>query len=272
MFGSASYSAMIAMVGPAPRPAMVARNAVGSPPTPRSTAAPCRSRNSVSQPAALCSLKHSSGLRVDLMADPLELVGERGPPPRRRGSLASRRARRSPGGHRGRLSSVRLRPHRRANSALAASTGRDRRADRRCVRAMVLAAATMPARASGLTAASAKSRVWMAMPVGAMADHRLDRRQHLAHVADVGGAQPVRDRLALDEPGRRHVGGEEVEQHVGSTSSARRRIVVLGRPSSVAPVASGRALGAGDHAPVELPHRVDPRRAHVEDRRRRTRG
>ena len=34
---------------------------------------------------------------------------------------------------------------------------------------MVLAAATMPARASGFTAASANSRVWIAMPVGAMA-------------------------------------------------------------------------------------------------------
>jgi hypothetical protein len=34
---------------------------------------------------------------------------------------------------------------------------------------MVLAAATMPARARGFTAASANSRVWMAMPVGAMA-------------------------------------------------------------------------------------------------------
>jgi len=62
MFGNASYSAMIAMVGPGPAPAMVARNAVGSPPTPRSTTAPCRSRKSASQPAALCSSKHSSGL------------------------------------------------------------------------------------------------------------------------------------------------------------------------------------------------------------------
>ena len=34
--------------------------------------------------------------------------------------------------------------------------------------AMVLAAATMPCRASGFTAASAKSRVWMAMPSGAI--------------------------------------------------------------------------------------------------------
>ena len=38
MLGSASYSAMMAMVGPGPLPSMVARNAVGSPPTPRSTA------------------------------------------------------------------------------------------------------------------------------------------------------------------------------------------------------------------------------------------
>ncbi len=40
MFGKASYSAMIAMVGPEASPAIVARKAVGSPPTPRSTAAP----------------------------------------------------------------------------------------------------------------------------------------------------------------------------------------------------------------------------------------
>ncbi len=62
MSGSASYSAMIAMVGPGPWPAMVARNAVGSPPTPRSTAAPCFARKSASQAEALCSSKHSSGL------------------------------------------------------------------------------------------------------------------------------------------------------------------------------------------------------------------
>jgi len=53
---------MIAMVGPGPEPAIVARNAVGRPPTPRSTWAPCFSRNTVSQPCALSSLKQSSGL------------------------------------------------------------------------------------------------------------------------------------------------------------------------------------------------------------------
>src|SRR5215470_8844424 len=62
MLGSASYSAMMAMVGPAALPSTVARNAVGSPPTPRSTRAPCFSRNAVSQPAALSSWKQSSGV------------------------------------------------------------------------------------------------------------------------------------------------------------------------------------------------------------------
>ena len=62
MPGSASYSAMIAIVGPAPMPAIVARNAVASPPTPRSTRAPCFSRNSASQPCACSSLKASSGV------------------------------------------------------------------------------------------------------------------------------------------------------------------------------------------------------------------
>ena len=60
--GSASYSAMIAIVGPGPVPLIVARNAVGNPPTPRSTWAPCFSRNSVSQPCAFSSLKQSSGV------------------------------------------------------------------------------------------------------------------------------------------------------------------------------------------------------------------
>src|SRR5207244_3627636 len=60
--GSASYSAMIAMVGPEPEPSIVARNAVGRPPTPRSTRAPCFSRNSVSQPCAFSSWKQSSGV------------------------------------------------------------------------------------------------------------------------------------------------------------------------------------------------------------------
>src|SRR5215813_3141018 len=62
MFGRASYSAMMAMVGPAAWPSMVARKAVGSPPTPRSTRAPCCSRNAASQPAAFSSWKQSSGV------------------------------------------------------------------------------------------------------------------------------------------------------------------------------------------------------------------
>src|SRR5215475_15993790 len=62
MLGRASYSAMMAMVGPAAWPSMVARKAVGSPPTPRSTRAPCCSRNAASQPAAFSSWKQSSGV------------------------------------------------------------------------------------------------------------------------------------------------------------------------------------------------------------------
>src|SRR5215468_2468050 len=61
MPGSASYSAMIATRGPGPVPGMVARNAVGRPPTPRSTWSPRFSRKSVSQPWAFSSLKQSSG-------------------------------------------------------------------------------------------------------------------------------------------------------------------------------------------------------------------
>jgi len=54
MLGSASYSHRIAMTGPSPR-SMVARNAVSTPPTPRSTSKPWAARNSVSQPAAFTS-------------------------------------------------------------------------------------------------------------------------------------------------------------------------------------------------------------------------
>ena len=79
--------------------------------------------------------------------------------------------------------------------------------------AIVLAAASMPASASGLTAASTKSRVWIAIPVGAMATIG-GSWAGLAHVADIGGAQPVRDGLALDEAGVPHVGGEEVEKRL----------------------------------------------------------
>src|SRR5262249_46477598 len=52
---------MMATVGPGLAPSMVARNAVGSPPTPRSTRAPCFSRKSLSHPDAFSSLKQSSG-------------------------------------------------------------------------------------------------------------------------------------------------------------------------------------------------------------------
>src|SRR5437870_5264305 len=61
MPGSASYSAMIAIVGPGPAPSIVARNAVESPPTARSTRAPCLARNSVSHACACSSLNASSG-------------------------------------------------------------------------------------------------------------------------------------------------------------------------------------------------------------------
>ena len=68
ILGKASYSAMMAMVGPRPLPepasipSIVARKAVGKPPTPRSTRAPCFSRKALSHPAAFSSLKQSSGL------------------------------------------------------------------------------------------------------------------------------------------------------------------------------------------------------------------
>src|SRR5438309_797495 len=59
--GSASYSQRIATVGPSPV-SMVARNAVATPATPRSTLKPCLSRKSPSHAAALTSWYASSGL------------------------------------------------------------------------------------------------------------------------------------------------------------------------------------------------------------------
>src|SRR5467141_3534693 len=53
ILGRASYSAMMATVGPGLLPSIVARKAVGKPPTPRSTRAPCFSRNALRHPAAL---------------------------------------------------------------------------------------------------------------------------------------------------------------------------------------------------------------------------
>ena len=49
ILGNASYSAMMAMVGPGPLPSMVARKAVGRPPTPCSTRVP-RSRPTAASP------------------------------------------------------------------------------------------------------------------------------------------------------------------------------------------------------------------------------
>src|SRR6185503_14435707 len=57
----------------------------------------------------------------------------------------------------------------RANSSLAARTRAGSARRSYAVSAMVLAAASIPACASGWTAASTKSRVWIAIPVGAMA-------------------------------------------------------------------------------------------------------
>src|SRR4029453_10839777 len=45
-------------------------------------------------------------------------------------------------------------------------------------------------------------------------DHRLDGRDYLAHVADIGGSQPIGEGRGLDGADRRHVRPEEAKQRV----------------------------------------------------------
>src|SRR5689334_8514124 len=113
----------------------------------------------VGEPAGgLVLLEAQLGVGVDLVADALELVGQAIDRLRDAGlGLVERGVR---GGHPYRLL---------ANSSFAALTRAGSASRSKVVRAMVFAAATMPARASGFTAASANSRVWIAMPVGAIA-------------------------------------------------------------------------------------------------------
>src|SRR5512138_3330219 len=252
MFGSASYSAMIAMVGPGPAPAIVARNAVGSPPTPRSTAAPCLARKSVSQPAALCSSKHSSGWawiwrlmcssssasRSTVSATRV-LAWSRGVP----GAIAL-------------LAPVELVLGRLHAGGLGEEIeggeghglGRGHHA---CARQRLHRRVREVARVDGHAG-------------GCDGDHWLDGRDHLAHVADVGGAEPIRDGGALGEARGLHVGGEEVEHHA---TRLHRLVdaVVLGDLEDAAGRFRGAFRGRG-HPLEEIPHRVDAGRPHVEDR------
>ena len=118
--GSASYSAMIAMVGPGPEPAIVARNAVGSPPTPRSTWAPCLLEELGEPRRGLLFLEAELRIVVDLVA-----TAPRG---RRRCRSTASGDPAASGRARTRRSWLSLR----ANSSLSPlDPGRDRRADRR---------------------------------------------------------------------------------------------------------------------------------------------
>ena len=72
-------------------------------------------------------------------------------------------------------------------------------------------------------------------------------------------------------PRRLHVGGEEVEQDAGCASAARRPCRA-GCTSSVAPVARGRALGAGHHALGRAPTSCRCAAPARRRSRRRTRG
>ena len=87
-----------------------------------------------------------------------------------------------------------------------------------------------------------------------------------------------------EEPSRSGIGGpsarpavamlarEEVEQHAGCDFRGSYTLSVPGVTFTRGAGGPGRALRARDHALEEVPHRVDARGAHVEDRRPRTPG
>ena len=96
------------------------------------------------------------------------------------------------------------------------------------------------------------------------ADHGLDGGDDLAHVPHVGGAEAVADGRPLAEPHRRHVGGEEVQQGLIPLQRLVDIVGLLGGGER-APGGLRRALRAGGHALVEVPHDVDAGSADVED-------
>ena len=120
---------------------MVARNAVGRPPTARSTLAPCFSRNSVSHACAFSSLKQSSGLSWILSDSASRSSASRSTAPATCCFTRGRRAH-----------FVLL------NSSCARLTrpGSVRRSS--VVIAIAFAAVSVPVRASGLTAAASNAR------------------------------------------------------------------------------------------------------------------
>src|SRR5262249_27007098 len=243
--GNASYSAMIATRGPGPVPGMVARNAVGSPPTPRSTRSPRFSRKSVSQPWAFSSLKQSSGFawicsdsfssssaKPSTAAMTRVLVSSSAlmrPAPLEVLLHASEQAgvaEQIDGGHRHGLG--------RGQQALAGE-GSDRRR-------------LEGARVDGRT-------------VGSDLHQWLDGRHHLAHVADVRRTEAVLHLRRFRDAQCGDVRAPDRQE----------RLVALHRLVGVLVIddlhgASRRTRGAlrtGDDAPVELPHLVDPGRTDV---------
>ena len=222
---------------------------------------PCLARNSVEPRRGLLLLEAELGVVVDLEADALRARRRAGrPPPRPCSCAVPGRARRLMA-----ICSA-------ANSSLAALTRAGSASRSKVVMAMVLAAASMPC--AGQRAAPPRRRTracgspcpsgaiaimgwmvgitWLTLPMS-----EEPRRSGIGRA--LGEAQPSacwrrRDRAAS-----------------GCASSARRRCRA-GCTLSVQPVAWAAPSAQAEHALVQLPHRVDARRPHVERRRRRTPG
>src|SRR5436309_2051987 len=265
MFGSASYSARMAMVGPGPWPGMVALKAVGRP-TARSTCAPCLSRNSASQPAAFSSLKASSGLAWIRWLRRSRSSARRSTAWATRLLASSRTSaagamvrsllpvvvsgRRSPLGKR----PLRLLHQPRLGQEVERRHGHG------------LGGGQQAGAGQGLDGGVGELAAVDGGAQGRDGHHGLDGGDHLAHVADVGGAQPVGDGPALDEPRRPPGGGEAVEQDLVAVHRLVDGVVLDHLEAGAG--GPGGALRAGDHPLAQLPHGVDARRAHVEGRGR----
>src|SRR6266849_1118692 len=245
--GSLPRAAAMAAPGPGPGPSMVARKAVGRPPTPRSIRAPCFSRKPVSHAEAFSSLKHSSGLawiwcesfsrssaRRSTASATLVLAWSSGSAVMREllpGRLhASGVGQQVIGRHGHGLGG---RYHSLTRHRLDGGLGKVARVDGHAL--------------------------------GSDPDHGLDGGYDLTDVAHVRGALTVGDGGAFRETDGCHVGREELEEDAARLHRLVDAVVLGHREPAAGGL--GRAFRAGDHAPIELPHGVDAGGPDIEDRR-----
>src|SRR2546426_336551 len=241
MPGRASYSAMIATRGPRPVPGTIARNAVGTPPTPRSTRSPRFSRNSVSQPWAFSSLKQSSGLAWICSDSPSSSSARASTAATTRAFVSSRPLTSSP-------LEVLLHASEQAGIAKQVDGGHGhglgrgqetftrQRSDRR--------------RFEG-------ARVDRSA-VGGDLHQRLDRRYHLADIANVRRAKAVLHLGRFSDAQRGEIGPPDGQQRLVALHRLVRVLVVDDLQDAFG--GAGGALGAGDDARGGLPHLLDLRR------------